>query len=145
MFEGLRHRAVVGSYHQQRKVSRGDAGQQVAQVALVPGQVDEVGDDAAAEISVRVAGLDRHAAPPLLGQAVGAHAGEGEDEARLAVVDVAGGGDDHRAKLRQRSAFICGTCSSTSRSRRHSSLSSAGVNAASSRWWRRFAESRSLR
>ena len=45
----------------------------------------------------REAEVDGEAAPLLLGEPVGVHAGEREDERRLAVIDVARGGDDvHR-------------------------------------------------
>jgi hypothetical protein len=49
------------------------------------------------EHRVREAEVDREAAALLLGEAVGVGAGEGEHERRLAVVDVAGGGDDAHA------------------------------------------------
>ena len=48
----------------------------------------------AGQTHVRVADVDGHAAPPLLGQAVGVDAGQRAEQSGLAVVDVAGGADD---------------------------------------------------
>jgi hypothetical protein len=87
----LRHRAVVGRDHQQHKVDAGHAAQHVVDEPLVARHVDE-----ADRAAVREPQVDRHAAALFLRQPIGVDAGEAAHEARLAVVDVACGGDDHR-------------------------------------------------
>ena len=49
-----------------------------------------------------VAEVDRHAAPSLLGEPVRLHPGERAHQRRLAVVDMAGGGDDVHVRSRRR-------------------------------------------
>ena len=95
VLERLRVRAVVGGDHQQRGVDLARADQHVADEAVVPRHVDEVDDRPVRQRDVRVADVDRHPAPPLLGEAVGVDAGQRPEQARLAVVDVPGGPDDH--------------------------------------------------
>ena len=57
--------------------------------------VDERNRHAGAKVGVREAEIDRHAAPLLLGEPIGVDAGQRPDEGRLAMVDMAGGRDDH--------------------------------------------------
>ena len=70
---------------------------------------------------VRVADVDRHPPPPLLGQPVGVDAGQRAQERRLAVVDVAGRADDdgHRPVSPRRAprAIARGEASSSGRVR----------------------------
>ncbi|MDA1118323.1 MAG: hypothetical protein O2979_10050 [Proteobacteria bacterium] len=96
MLARLRHRAVVGRHHQQREVDAAHARRHVAHEALVARNVDERDRIAALERQVGETQIDGHAAALFLRQAVGVLAGECAHQGSLAVVDVAGGGDDHR-------------------------------------------------
>ena len=94
----LRLPPLGGGDHEQAGVDAADAGQHVAQEPDVAGHVDEA-DRLAVDDGVGEAEVDRQAAALLLGEAVGIGAGQREDERRLAVVDVAGGGDHpHRRR-----------------------------------------------
>jgi hypothetical protein len=90
----LRHDPVVGRDHQHDQVDAGRAGDHVLDEALVPGDVDDADLAAVGQREAREAQVDRHAALLLLLQPVGVDAGQGLDQRRLAVVDVAGGTDD---------------------------------------------------
>ena len=94
VFERLRARAVVGRDDQHRGVDLAGADEHVADQLVVPRDVDEVELGAVVEREVRVADVDRHPAPPFLGQPVGVDAGQRAEQRRLAVVDVAGRADD---------------------------------------------------
>ena len=94
---GLRHHAFLGRDHQEHRVDAPGAGDHRAHEGLVAGDVDDAGRESAAELPGGEAELDGDAAALLLGEAVGVDAGEGADEGGLAVVDVAGGADDHGA------------------------------------------------
>ena len=89
----LRLPALGGGDDEEAGVDAADAGEHVAEEAHVAGHVDEA-DRLAVDHAVGEAEVDRQAAPLLLLEAVGVGAGEQADERRLAVVDVAGGGDD---------------------------------------------------
>ena len=91
---GLRLPALVGRDHEQDEPHRPDAGEHVPDEAFVAGHVDEPDLAAARERHPGVAQIDREAAALLLRPPVGVDAGEPRDQRRLAVVDVAGGGDD---------------------------------------------------
>ena len=93
----LRHDAVVGGDHQHHEVDAGGAGQHVVHEALVARHVDEADDLAARARPVGEAEVDGDAARLLLLEAVGIDAGEPADQRGLAVIDVAGGADDHGA------------------------------------------------
>ena len=105
----LWHHAVVGCNDQQRVVDAGGAHQHGRHEALVAGHVDEAegarggGRVATGRIAVdrrkRIAELDGDAARLLLGQVGGVHAGERADQRGLAMVDVAGGADQHAGAL----------------------------------------------
>ena len=60
------------------------------------GHVDEIELGAVWERQVGVSDVDRHPPPALLGQAIGIDPGQGAQERRLAMVDVAGRPDDDR-------------------------------------------------
>ena len=92
---GLRHHAVVGGDDQQHEVDAVRAGEHVADEALVPGHVDDAGRLAVADVEVREAEVDRDAALALLLEPVGVDPGQRFDQRRLAVIDVAGGAEDH--------------------------------------------------
>ena len=91
---GLRLPALGGGDDEQAGVDGADAGEHVAQEPDVTGHVDEADRPRRRAAVVGEAEVDRQAAPLLLVEAVGVGAGQGEDERRLAVVDVAGGRDD---------------------------------------------------
>ena len=93
----LRLPALGGGDDEQAGVDRADAGEHVAQEADVAGHVDEADPCARRQRRVGEAEVDREAAALLLLEAVGVGAGERQHERRLAVVDVAGGGDDPHA------------------------------------------------
>ena len=94
MLLGLRHHAVVGGDGEQHEVDAVRAGEHVADEALVARDVDDARPGAVREIEVGEAEIDRDAALFLLLEPVGVLPGERLDEARLAVIDVAGGADD---------------------------------------------------
>jgi len=94
VLDGLRHHPLVGRHHQQDRVEAVDAGQHVADEAGMAGHVDDPDQPAAGQGQVGEAEVDRHPAALLLGQPVGIDPGQGVDERRLAVVDVAGCADN---------------------------------------------------
>ena len=91
MFAGLRHDAVVGRDDEQGEVDAGRPGEHVLDEPLVPRHVHDAQRRRVAEVEVGEPDVDGDAAGLLFGQAVAVDAGEGLDERRLAVVDVAGG------------------------------------------------------
>ena len=103
----------------EREVDAAGAGEHVVHEPLVAGHVDEA-DHAVAGRHVGEAEVDGDAAGLLLLQPVGVDAGQRPHQAGLAVVDVAGGADDHRA----------GSGSGASAARRARAAAS-GVSAAS--------------
>ena len=126
---GLRHDPVVRRHREQHEVDAVGAGEHVADEALVAGHVDDACLAAVGQRQVREPQVDGDAALLLLLEAVGVLAGEGLDEARLAVVDVAGGSDDVRhggcspARVNGKRAFRAGPggWAPATRSRRRSS------------------------
>src|SRR5690606_26595867 len=97
VFAGWRHYAVTGGVHQPHAVDAAGACQHVVDEALVTRHVDKAGQAAVAEVRVGVAEVDGDAAFALFAAAVALLAGEGLEQGGLAVVDVAGGADDHGA------------------------------------------------
>jgi hypothetical protein len=87
---GLGHHRVVGGDHQHRQVEPCRAREHVADEPLVAGDVDE-GEASVAQFDGGEAQVDRDPPPTLVGEPVGVDAGQGPDQGRLAVVDVAGG------------------------------------------------------
>ena len=102
---GLRLPAFGGRHHEQAGIDRADPGQHVLEEAHVAGHVDERDASAGRQRGVGEAEVDGEPAPLLLVEAVGVGAGQRQDERRLAVVDVAGGGDDVHSVL---PASACG-------------------------------------
>jgi hypothetical protein len=90
MLAGLRHRAIVGGDDEQCEINTGGASQHVVNQLFVTWHVDET-----ELFGVGVAEVDGDAARLLFLQAVAIDPGQGFDQRRLAVVDVAGGADDH--------------------------------------------------
>ena len=97
----LGHHAFVGGDHQQGDVDAADAGEHVVDEALVAGHVDDRHLDAVRQSQPGEAEIDGHAALLFFLEAVGVDAGQGPDERRLAVVDVAGGADDSHQVVRR--------------------------------------------
>jgi len=92
VFGGLASPSLVRGHHDEHRRHRPDAGQHVGDEALVPRYVDEGHLLPGRQRGPGVAQVDGHPAPALLGPAVGLHARQRADQRRLAVVDVAGGG-----------------------------------------------------
>ena len=97
MLAGLRHDAVVGGDHQQHEIDAGGAGQHVVDEFLVAGHVDEAEHGAVRRRQIGEAEIDGNAARFLLLEPVGIDAGQRAHQRGLAVVDMAGGSDDHDA------------------------------------------------
>ena len=94
VLQRLRVRSVVRRDDEQRRVDLARPDEHVADEPVVPRDVDEVDDPPVIEHEMRIPHVDRHPAPPLLGQPVRVDAGERTQERRLAVVDVPGRADD---------------------------------------------------
>ena len=105
MLAGLGHRPVVGRDDEERMFDRGDAGQHVADEALVARHVHEAEHRSVGPGVVGEAEVDAQAPLLLLRKPVGVDPGQGLDEDGLAVVDVARGGDQHLGELRSGAAF----------------------------------------
>ena len=105
MLAGLGHGPVVGRDDEEGVVDRGDAGQHVADEALVARHVHEAEHRSVGPGVVGEAEVDAQAPLLLLRKPVGVDAGQGLDEDGLAVVNVARGGDQHLGKLRSVAAF----------------------------------------
>ena len=97
MLARLRHDAVVGGDDQQREIDPARARQHGVDQPFMPRHVDEAGDGPAAQIGIGEAEIERDAASLLRGQPIGIDAGQRFDQRGLAVIDVAGGPDDHGA------------------------------------------------
>ncbi|MNC85047.1 hypothetical protein D3C83_06210 [compost metagenome] len=95
VFHRLRHDAVVGGHHEQREINATDAGEHVADEALVARDIDETDQVAVRGGQIGEAEVDRDTARFLLRQAVRIHTGQTLHEQRLAVVDVSCGGNNH--------------------------------------------------
>ena len=92
---GLGHGAIVGGHHQQDEVDPRRPGHHGVDQLFVAGDIDEAQDLARGQGLVGIAQVEGDAAGLLLRQAVGVDAGEGAHQGGLAVVDMAGGPDDH--------------------------------------------------
>ena len=91
---GLGHDAFVGGDNEEGHVDAADAGEHIADEALVAGNVDDGDFLAGREGEPGEAEVDGHAPFLLLGEPIGVDAREGLDEGGLAVVHVARGADD---------------------------------------------------
>jgi hypothetical protein len=85
---------LVGGHDEHHEADRPHPGQHVPDEPLVARHVDEPDLAAGGERGPGEPQVDRQAAALLLGQPVGVDAGETQDQRRLPVVDVPGGGDD---------------------------------------------------
>ncbi|MDR6357840.1 hypothetical protein Q3H58_004511 [Pseudomonas psychrotolerans] len=117
MLAGLRHDAIVGRHHQQGQVQATGPGQHVVHETLVSGHVDETGQLAIAQVSVDVAQVDGDAARLLFPAPITGNTGQGLDQRGLAMVDVAGGADDHEGGTRRGNIDIEGAPNSDQTSR----------------------------
>ena len=95
MLQRLRLDAVIGSDRQQSKVDPARARQHRVYEALVAWHVDEAENLAIGSRQIRKAEIDRDPPRLLFFQAIAIDAGQGFDQCRLAVIDVASGPDDH--------------------------------------------------
>src|SRR5579863_3273144 len=120
MLDGLRHGAVVRGDDEQDEVDSSDPAEHVVDESLVTWNVDESDGFGRFHRQVREPEVDGHPALLLLREAVRIDAGEGLDEERLAMIDVTGGGDDHRSAIsdRPRSASCARNTASSSRHRK---------------------------
>ncbi len=95
MLQGLRPRPVIGGDDQQHPVDRQHPRQHVGQKALVAGDIDKAELGPVRQGRIGKAEIDRQPALLLLGQPVGVDPGQRPHQRGLAVVDMAGGGEDH--------------------------------------------------
>src|ERR1051325_1495434 len=98
MLLGLRHDAVVRGDGEEYEVDAVRPGEHVADETLVSGDVDDSRLRAVGEVEMGEAQIDRYAALFFFLQPVGVLARQRLDQARLAVVDMAGGADDVRSE-----------------------------------------------
>ncbi|CUZ63834.1 Uncharacterised protein [Serratia marcescens] len=117
MFAGLRHHAVVAGHHQQRMVDAADARQHVGEEFLVAGHVDKAQHPAVRLRPVGVTQIDGHAAALLFRQAIRVDPGDRLQQGGFAMIDMAGGGDDHEALSASISAPSCSRQRRSSHSR----------------------------
>ena len=90
MLSGLRHRSIVGGNDEQREVDPGSTGKHVVDQLFMAGNIDET-----EFFGIGIAEVDRDASRLLFFQAVAINAGQGFDQRCFAVIDMAGGADDH--------------------------------------------------
>ncbi len=102
MLARLRHHAFVGGDHQQDSIHPADPGQHVLDEVAVPGDIDDPDGLALRQSQPGEAKVDRHLTFDFLAQSIGVDAGQGMDERRLAVVNVAGRADDMGPVVRLR-------------------------------------------
>ena len=124
MLARLRHRAVVCRHHQQREIDAGDARQHVSHKALVTRHIHKANDPRriarARQRQIREAQINRHATCALFRQAVGVDAGQRANERGFAMIDMAGGSDDHAPAASLCSWLIKPASSSRQRKSSHS-------------------------
>ena len=101
MLHRLRHDALVGRDDEHDCRHATGAGEHVADEVAVPGNVDEADAERRSVRRLRFKGseseVDGDAAALLFGKPIGVNAGQGANQRRLAVVDMAGGSDDDRS------------------------------------------------
>jgi hypothetical protein len=93
----LRHGAIVGRNDQEHEVDPSRAREHVVHQSLVTGHVHEAQHAAIRHWRVGIPEIERDPARFLFRQAVGIDPGERLHQRGLAMVDVAGGADDHAA------------------------------------------------
>ena len=95
VFARLRHHAIIGRNDQQREVDAGCAREHGVHQPLVPRHIDKSDDVAGWARQIGKSEFDGDAALLLFLEAIGIDAGERAHEARLAMIDVTRGADDH--------------------------------------------------
>ena len=93
----LRHHPFIRGYYQQGRVDTSDTGEHVANKILMARDIDNAERFPIWQLQPREAQVDRHAAPLLLGQAVGVRPGQRLDQRGLSMVDVPCGPEDQEA------------------------------------------------
>ena len=106
MFARLRHDAFVSGDDEEREIDAGRAGEHRAHERLVAGNVDDAGHTDVRQVERREPEVDRDAASLLFRQSIGVDAGQCTHERGLAVVNVAGGANDHGASLDRRAPAV---------------------------------------
>ena len=117
MLAGLGHDAIVGGDDQQGEIEAGGPGDHVAHEAFVSGDIDEA-ELQRPGVEVGEAQVDGDAPGLLFREAIGGDAGEGLDQAGLAMVNVPGGPEDDGPRAggaRGRGAHDSGQCTERSR------------------------------
>ena len=95
VFAGLRLDAVIGGNHQHHEIDAGGPRQHVVDEAFMAGHIDEAEHRTVGIRQIGEAEIDRDAARLLFRQPVGLDAGQRAHQRGLAVIDMAGGADDH--------------------------------------------------
>ncbi len=97
MFERLRLDAVIGGHDQQGEIDAARPGQHGVHEALMARDIDDTQDFAAFDRQIGEAQIDGNAPRLLLLQPVAVDPGQRLDQRCLAMIDMAGGADDHGA------------------------------------------------
>ena len=146
MLLGLGHPALVGGYDEQGDVDRLDPGQHVLEEPLMTGHIDERDLADWLDRGPGEPEIDGQPAFLLLGPAIGVTPGQGLDQGRLAVIDVAGGPDQ-----RQPATMSAITSSSSTATARRSMIRSLSIRRVRTGWvasrrrpWRWSSSSRTI-
>jgi hypothetical protein len=97
MLAGLRHDTVVGGDDQKHEIDATGSGQHVVHELLVAWHIDKAEHLAVRRWQIGKAEIDSDAAGLFFLEAIGVDAGERPHQRGLAVIDVTGGADNHRA------------------------------------------------
>jgi hypothetical protein len=95
MLSRLRHRPIIGGDDQQHQVDASRARYHVVDKTLVTGHIHKAERANSCHGAIREAEIDRDAARLFLGQPIGVDTGQRAHQRSLAVIDVAGGADNH--------------------------------------------------
>jgi len=108
----LRHDAFIRGHYEQRRVDASHAGQHILDEIDVSRHIDDpdrlrarrctLGSARWWQRKPREAQIDRHLALFFFAQTIRIDTGQGQDQGRLAMVDVAGGADNSHLGLRLR-------------------------------------------
>ena len=98
VLSGLRHHAFLGGDNEQDEIDPRRTRYHRANEFLVAGHIDHRDLQSIPEFEYRETEIDRDAPGLLLRQAIGIHSGQGADQARLAVIDVARGSENERRR-----------------------------------------------
>ena len=95
MLYRLGHKAFVGGHHQHCQVDAAGTGQHIFDKPFVAGHVHQTGLGTVIEIQMGEAQINGDTALLFFHQTVGINAGQRLDQQRFAVVNVAGGANNH--------------------------------------------------